>query len=128
MCPLKPSLNQNKLLKPSLPKVKGFKIGLLNINGLFAHIDQLRLLLTDIHFDVLAINETKIDSSITSGLVGIDGYCLERNDRCKTGGGVALYIRNSINYVVREDIVPNNLEMVAIEISKPKTKPFIIST
>ena len=84
--------------------------------------------MTDIHFDVLAINETKIDSSITSGLVGVDGYFLERNDRNKNGGGVALYIHNDVNYVVRNDLVPKNLEVVTIEISRPKTKPFITST
>ena len=84
--------------------------------------------MTDICFDVLAINVTKIESSITSGLIRVDGYNLERNDRNKNGGGVALYIQNNINYVVRDDLVPNNLEIIAIEISKPKAKPFIVST
>lgn len=80
-------------------------------------------------FDVLAINESKLDQTTDSCLVNIDGYTLERVDRTSNGGGgVALYIRDSINYKVRSDIVPSNLEMIAIEISKLKVKPFIIST
>lgn len=107
---------------------KGFKLGLLNINGLLTHIDQLRMLLTDYKFDVLAINETKLDSTINDGLVRVNGYSIERKDRNINGGGVLLYIRENINYVKRKDLVPNNLEMIAIEITKPKVKSFIIST
>ena len=48
--------------------------------------------------DILAINETRLDSSIQNGEVSIPGYTLERKDRNRNGGGVALYIRDSINY------------------------------
>ena len=48
--------------------------------------------------DILAINETRLDSSIQNGEVSIPGYTLERKDRHRNGGGVALYTRNSINY------------------------------
>ena len=50
---------------------KGFKYGMLTINGLKTHIDELRVLLTDYQFDILAINETKIDSTIDDGLVRV---------------------------------------------------------
>lgn len=112
--------------KPKL--AKGFKFGQLNINGLLAHVDQLRVLMADYQFDMLAINETKLDCTIDSCLVNINGYSLERKDRNINGGGVALYIREHINYVIRSDLVPSSLEMIAIESSKPKVKPFIIST
>ena len=56
----------------------------------------------------------------------INGYSCERRDR--NSNGVALYIREHINYVLRRDLVPSSLEMIAIEISKIKVKPFIIST
>ena len=49
--------------------------GSLNINKWFAnHIDQLSLLIEDYKFDVLAINETKLDPTIPDGLVKINGY------------------------------------------------------
>lgn len=112
--------------RPNLPK--GFRFGLLNINGLLTHIDQLRMFLTDYQFDVLAINETKLDSTINDGLVRVNGYSIERKDRNINGGGVALYIRENINYLIRKDLALSNLELIAIEILKPKVKSFIIST
>ena len=49
--------------------------------------------------DLLAVNETGLDDTISSGEVTVPGYALERNDRNRDGGGgVALYIRNTINY------------------------------
>ena len=48
--------------------------------------------------DILAVNETGLDDTISSGEVIVPGYSLERNDRNRDGGGVALYIRNTINY------------------------------
>ena len=39
-----------------------------------------------------------------------------------------MYIKDHINYKLRGDIVPDTLEMLAIEITKPKVRPFIIAT
>jgi hypothetical protein len=36
-------------------------------------------------------------------------------------------IRNSINYIIRDDLFDENLETITIEISKPKSKPFLIN-
>lgn len=66
-----------------LSKIKGFKIGSLNINSLSKHIDGI--------FDVLAINETKLD-------LFDPGYTCIRKDRNNAGGGVCIYVRNSINF------------------------------
>jgi exonuclease III len=40
-------------------------IASLNINSLLKHIDEIRVLLTEYTFDILAINESKIDNSIS---------------------------------------------------------------
>ena len=40
-----------------------------------------------------AINESKIDDSITDGKISIPGFNLIRKDRNRAGGGVVLYIR-----------------------------------
>jgi exonuclease III len=62
-------------------------------------------------FDVLTINETRLDSSIKDYEVGIVGYEIVRKDRNRNGGGVAIYIRNSINYKIRNDLQPEDLEI-----------------
>ena len=48
-------------------------------------------------------------------------------DRNRNGGGVALYITNSINY---ENIqtLDERLELLCIKVIKPKAKPFIVGT
>ena len=45
---------------------------------------------------------------------------LERNDRNRDGGGVALYIRNTINYERLFDLECESLEWIGIKVIKPK--------
>ena len=123
-----PSLNSTKTFQ-SLKLPKGFKFACLNINGLLTHIDQLRVLMMEHKFDVMAINETKLNATTADGLVHIQDYVLERSDRhFNGGGGVALYIKNNINYVIRNDLMPEDLEMMTIEILKPNAKSFLVAT
>ena len=37
--------------------------------------------------DILSVNETRLDDTISSGEVTVPGYALERNDRNRDGGG-----------------------------------------
>ena len=72
--------------------------------------------------DVLAINETRLDSSISDGEMHISNYVLVRRDRSlngRFGGGVCFYICESINYSLRPDLHVDQLENLAIEIRKP---------
>ena len=43
------------------------------------------------------------------------------------GGGVAIYIRNVIDYKIRSDLSDPDLEFLCIQIQKPKAKPFLLS-
>jgi hypothetical protein len=85
-------------------------------------------LLSDNPFDILAINETKIDSSILNAEIHIDNYTIVRFDRNRFGGGVALYIKNNIPYTERKDLVPDYLEMTCVEITRQHSKPLLIAT
>jgi hypothetical protein len=69
--------------------------------------------------DLIAFNETRLHSSISDNQMYIDGYDIIRKDRSRSGGGVCMYLRSSINYRIRHDLVPKNLEAVCIEIIKP---------
>ena len=98
----------------------------LNINSLLAHIDELRIWSEVQTFDLLAINESKLDEKINDGAVSRGGYEILRKDRNPNGGGVALYIRNSLNYVNRSNLLPQDMEALWIEIVKPNSKPFAV--
>ena len=51
-----------------------------------------------------------------------------RNDRNRNGGGVSIYVRNTISYRNLSHTIPDNLEAVVVEIHKPNSRPFIVST
>lgn len=106
---------------------RGFKIAHLNIRSLVKHIEQFRLYFHKQQFDIICLNETLLDSTIANHEVKINGYDIVRKDRNRHGGGVAIYIRNSINYKVRDELMQDNLETITVEICKPKSKPFLIN-
>ena len=115
---------QSPLLK--LHNSRGFKIGSLNIASLYKHIDELTVFMEKQTFDILALNETRLSDTIPDSLINLPGYDLIRRDRNRSGGGVCAYIRNSINYSRRLDLEIDLLEMLALEIKKPNTKPFLV--
>ena len=69
----------------------------LNITSLPRHIDELRVWMRDQNLDLLAINETRLDSSIPNESVKIINYQIFRKIRNHFGGGVSIYIRDSLN-------------------------------
>ena len=53
--------------------------------SLSAHIDELRILFSDRPLDILAINETKLDHTISGDEIHISGYESIRSDRSTNG-------------------------------------------
>ena len=78
--------------------------------------------------DLIAFNETHLDSSITDGMTHFNDYVQIRKDRSRNKGGVCIYLRSSINYKIRDDLVPAQIEAVCTEMIKPYSKPFLVST
>ena len=76
----------------------------------------------------MSINETKIDSSIENSVIEIEDYVVERNDRNKHGGGVAMYIHKSIDYFLREDLLRADIESISIQVKLGNYKPFIVTS
>ena len=105
---------------------KGITIASLNINGLRGHFDELQLFLENSGIHILALNETKLDPQYPKELTAIAGYQQERLDRTCNGGGVSLYIRDSVKYNLRDDVPTNNLELICVEIQPPKSKSYLV--
>ena len=103
----------------SIPNERGFN----NIVTLPAKIDEIRHPMCDKNIDLIAFNETRLDLNISDGLIHIDGYEVVRKDRSRNGGGVCIYLRISINYKIRSDLIPPELEAVCLEIAKPHFVP-----
>ena len=100
----------------------------LNIVTLPGKIDEIRHIVCNKNIDLIAFNETRLDRSIPDGLIDIDGYEVVRKDRSRNGGGVCIYLRNSINFKRRSDLISTELETLCLEITKPHSKPFLVTT
>lgn len=69
-------------------------IGNLNINSLRGKFDEVHEWIEA--FDILSIQETKIDRSFPDSQFAITGYNMYRRDRKKGGGGILVYVRKSL--------------------------------
>ena len=100
------------------------------MRSLVNHIDELRVLLATSLIDVLAINETWLNPTISDNDVYIPGYDIIRRDRAfksadgKTYGGVCFYVHSSVNFIQRKDMSIDDLENQCTQIQKPNSKPF----
>ena len=73
---------------------------MLNITSLPKHIDEIRVILADECLDILVLNETRLDNTINNQVMCISNYDLIRVDRSRTGGGVCLFVKTSLNYSI----------------------------
>ena len=111
-----------------LPSQLGFKLASLNINKLTTHIDELRIFLPHNEIDILSINETKFNETISDNEVNILGYDVVRRDRTTDGwGGVCFYVKKSVIFFVRNDLNMETLENLCLEIQQPRSKPLLSS-
>ena len=116
-----------ELVDGLIPKVcsSGLKICHMNINSLPNKIDELSLLLGNDPFDIVAVSETHCDSTIPDTDLYIDNFTVIRKDRSRHGGGVALYIRNSINFSQINYNV-NEIEVIWIKVKQKRVDPLIL--
>ena len=112
----------------SIPNERGFKMAFLNIVSLPKKIDEIRYSMSNKLIDLIAFNETRLDSSITNGMIHLNDYHIIRKDRSRNGGGVCIYLRSSINYIIRQDLISSELEAVCVEMIKPHSRPFLVTT
>ena len=105
---------------------RGMSIASRNINGLCNHLDEIKFLLHGKGIHILALNETKLDGSIPKELTEIPGYQQLCIDRTCNGGGVSLYVKDSIKMTPRVDVLSEGLELLCVEISTLKSKPFLV--
>ena len=61
-------------------------------------------------------------------LVNLEGYNIVRRDRNKHGGGVCFYLRNTITFSGQYQLENDDLELIALEIQKANSCPFLIAT
>ena len=74
------------------------KIGHVNLGSLVSHFDAFADFLRASDFDALAVTETWLRADIGDHLVSVEGYSFVRVDRGSRGGGVGVYLRDTLPY------------------------------
>ena len=78
------------------------------------YLDEVKLSLSNQMIDLIAFNETRLDPTKDNDQIKINCYDLIRTDRSQIGGGGCIYLRSTINYRDRSDLVPLDLEAVCL--------------
>ena len=117
--------NDNYLQQAALhlnSSTKDLKIAHLNVCSIRNKIDELRVLQNIYRFDIIAITETHLDSSISNNLLYIDGMKIFRRDRTKCkGGGCIMYCAEYLKATHRKDLASKDLEAIWVQIKFPTT-------
>lgn len=97
---------------------KNVIIAHLNVNSLRNKFDEIKYILTNGYIDVLALSETKLDSSDNSNIFNVDGFTLLRKDKRKNSGGLIMYVSNRIPHrELNVNVnVTGNIEVMSIEL------------
>lgn len=105
---------------------KGLNVIHINTRSLVNKKDELAYLAERSSAAVLCVTETWLDETIHDAEVQLPGYTLQRKDRNREGGGVCMFIKNSLAFNRRSDLENEELELLACDILLPKTKPILI--
>jgi len=105
----------------------------LNIRSLPKHVESLRTMLAQfsdggIEFHFILLCETFLNE-VNMSRCKISGYNLvSRNRKCNNRGGVAIYIRDTLSYTVRDDVALNvygEFESIRVEVKCKKTNMLV---
>lgn len=92
------------------------KIAHSNINSIRNKVDSVSAELSD--FDIICIGETKLNDQYPTSELAIDGFKVPyRKDRLiNNGGGLLVYVKNSICCKRRQDLEDNYCENIWLEV------------
>ena len=103
----------------------------LNIRSMKKNFESFKLFLSNFDFDfsIICFSETWLDDSfsLSQSLYELPKYkCIHQVRSYRKGGGVSIYIHNSLNFKPRPDLRINNfdVESLSIELLCKKRKHF----
>ena len=94
-------------------------IGHYNINSFRYKFNQIRHILDHGLCSIMGFSETKLDQSFTNGQFLVEGYKMYRQDRNEKGGGILIYINESIPHRLLPEKCGSNegIDYMSIEIT-----------
>ena len=91
-------------------------IGHLNVRSLLPKIHEIQFILHISNFDILCINESWLDDSISAQDIAVSGYSTVTKHRNRHGGGIVVYVKNEVKFDRRIDLELPELECIWIEL------------
>lgn len=90
-----------------------------NVNRLKTHFNEVVRNINVGNYDIVAIYETWLKPVMPSNSFHIEGYNLIRNDRLyRDGGGVAIYIKNTLSFrVLHSSSVNDASEFLILQVN-----------
>ena len=112
----------------SAPTGVNWRTILLNANSIFGKSAELHHLLDYTKADAVLINESKLDSEISTPEVIPDnlGYTVYRKDRNRHGGGVMILIKNCYSSQIVD--IKSDAELLWIEVQLKNQRKLLLST
>ena len=124
--PSKSRINQ-KDLKITHLNEKGLNCAHLNVVSLIKNFDEIKSILCNNNIHIFALNECRLDDSIRDSELKVEHYKLIRKDRNRQGGGIAIYIHESLSYKLLSNPSFNKLEAILLLIDIKKSKPLLFA-
>ena len=90
----------------------------LNVNSLSRKFDEVSTMIVCSGFEVVALSETKLDSSFQTSLYEIEKYVMYRQDKRSNSGGILIYVSKNIPSTcipIRKNT--ENIECLSIELN-----------
>ena len=100
-----------------------------NAYSVYLKIDELRLIMGNSKREADELGITWLNTTYRDSSVAIDDYNIERRDRSTgRGGGVAVYLHDSVSYNRRHDLEKDQLEDLWVEIKCPCSISILLGT
>ena len=74
---------------------------------------------------VIGLSEIRLDEKVRESDVNIHGYNIYRNDHESNGGGVAIYVKESLHEPTVK-VITDKLELIELEFNPIHAKPCVI--
>ncbi|XP_078616267.1 uncharacterized protein LOC144884689 [Branchiostoma floridae x Branchiostoma japonicum] len=97
----------------------------LNARSILPKIEELRFLASTMQFSILCVTETWLSSEIVDRDIELEGYQVYRKDRNRHGGGVMMYVSDSLYTTRRGDLENDEIESMWCDVTKANTNLLI---
>jgi hypothetical protein len=104
---------------------KNLKICHLNVNSLFLKAFEINNILHLNLFDIVCLNETKLDSTIPDSFIKNPSYRIIRRDRVRNGGGIMVIVKKHL--LISNCHISDDFEVISFKVTSKSSFLNVVS-